>query len=188
MNTEKIQEVLDRDDIVLLSTVGSSRCGSCVNVNGNHLAAYVASALGAHKLVYLSSHGTVLRKKGEEKTLQDVPVSAVKSILDYYNVKIHNAGFASFHEASNALELSAVEMLLHMGWASWALDQGVRRAHIVNLGDGALLEELYTTKHGANTCIYNDNELDEYLAEDDSDILDGMLPLPGDEIVFSELA
>ena len=188
VHDEKINEVLARDDIVLLTTVGSSRLGSCVNVNGNHLAASVASALGAHKLVYFSTTGSVLRKKGEDKTLQDVPVSVAKSILDHHKVQVHKAGFASFKEASKRLEPSAVELLLHMGWASWALDQGVKRAHIVNPGDGAVLEELFTAKHGANTCLYHDNESDEFSDDMDlDDILDSMLPDNQDEILFSEL-
>jgi amino-acid N-acetyltransferase len=186
VHDDKIKAVLERNDIVLLTTVGCSKFGSCVNVNGNHLAASVASALGAYKLVYLSNKGTVLRKQGEEKTLQDIPLSVVKSFLDFHKVKVHRAGFASFTEARKRLESSAVEMLLHMGWASWALDHGVKRAHIVNPGDGALLEELYTAKHGANTCLYKDDEHEE--DDQDFDILASMLSdAGGDEILFSEL-
>jgi amino-acid N-acetyltransferase len=185
IHDDKIKATLARNDIVLLTSVGSSRLGSCVNVNGNHLAAFVASALGAHKLVYFSSKSSVLRKQGEEKTLQDIPLSIVKSFLDFHKVKVHRAGFASFTEARKTLQPSAVQMLLHMGWASWALEHGVKRAHIVNPGDGTLLEELYTAKHGANTCLYKDDEHDD---DDDDDILDSMLSnASGDEILFSEL-
>ena len=189
VHEEKIKEVLKRDDIVLLTTVGCSRLGSCVNVNGNHLAASVASSLGAHKLVYFSNQGTVLRKRGEEKTIQDIPLSMVKAFLDHHKVQVHRAGFASFKEASKKLDSSAVEMLLHLGWASWGLDQGVKRAHIVNPGDGALLEELYTAKHGTNTCLYHDDEQDEFEDEfDDFDILDSMLAEDEEDmILFSEL-
>jgi hypothetical protein len=45
---------------------------------------------------------------------------------------------------------------------------GVTRAHIVNPTDGALLEELFTSKNGANTCIFHDKEL-LYLEDDDDD-------------------
>jgi amino-acid N-acetyltransferase len=189
VNTEKIQDILERDDIVLLTTVGCSRLGSCVNVNGNHLAASVASALDAHKLVYFANQGTVLRKRdNHQNTIQDIPVSVVKAFLDYHKVQVHRAGFASFKEASKELDSSgAVEMLLHLGWASWALEQGVKRAHIVNPGDGSLLEELYTAKHGTNTCLFRDDEKDEF--DDDVDDFDILSSIPDDqeEILFSEL-
>lgn len=189
VNEEKLQEVLERHDIVLLTTVGCSRLGSCVNVNGNHLAASVASSLGAHKLVYFSNQGTVLRKRGEDKSIQDIPISVVKNFLDYHKVQVHRAGFASFKDASQDLDPNAVEMLLHLGWASWALDNGVKRGHIVNPGDGALLEELYTAKHGTNTCLYNDDEQDEFDESDfdDLDLFGSMLPDDQEEILFSEL-
>jgi hypothetical protein len=69
----------------LTSTV--SRC--------NPLAASVTLALGAHKLVYLFNKDKVLcRKQGEEKmTLQDIPLSFVKSFLDFHKVKVRCAGF-----------------------------------------------------------------------------------------------
>ena len=188
VHDDKIKAILANDDVVLLTSVGSSKVGSCVNVNGNHLAALVASSLEAHKLVYFSNKGTVIRRKGEEKTLQDIPLSFVKSFLDYHQVKVHRAGFASFTEARKTLETSAVEMLLHMGWACWALDHGVKRAHIVNPGDGAILEELFTAKHGANTCLYKDEEPDHNEEEEDFDIIGSMLSgARGDEILFSEL-
>lgn len=188
VNEEKIQEVLARDDIVLLTTVGCSRLGSCVNVNGNHLAASVASALGAHKLVYFANQGTVLRKQGEEtSTIQDIPLSLAKAFLDHHKIQVHRAGFASFKEAKKDLEPNAIEMLLHLGWSSWALDSGVGRAHIVNPGDGSLLEELYTAKHGTNTCLYRDDEQDEFDDDtDDFDLFDSMLH-EQEEILFSEL-
>jgi amino-acid N-acetyltransferase len=189
---EKIQQALDNNDVVLLTTVGTSRLGACINVNGNHLAASVAAALNAHKLVFFSDQGAVLRKKYDEsKTLQDIPVSFVKDFLDYHQVQVHRAGFANFEVASRNLDPSAVEMLLHLGWSSWALEQGVKRAHIVNPGNGALLEELYTARHGVNTCIFQDDEQDE-LEDDDIDddlkeLIDAMLPANRDQILFSEL-
>lgn len=194
INVEKIMHSVQNHDVVLLTTVGTSRLGECINVNGNHLAASVAAALKAHKLVYFSSSGAVLRKQQEpDKTLQDIPVSFAKDLLDYHNVQVHRAGFANFELAKENLEPSSVEMLLHLGWSSWALEQGVKRAHIVNPGDGSLLEELYSARHGVNTCLFRDEEQDEFFsaAEDDEDwkhSLDAMhLPENQDSIMFSEL-
>lgn len=158
--TDRIETSLKNNDIVVLSTVGTSRLGDIVNVNGNHLAATVAAALKARKLVYLSSNGTVLRRKEARKTMQEIPLKFAKSLLKHFGVHVNQAGFAAFQRASDDLSPGAVELLLHLGWSAWALDQGVNRAHIVNPGDGSLLEELFSTKLGVNTCLYNEDQAD----------------------------
>jgi amino-acid N-acetyltransferase len=158
VHSENIEQVLDNNDVVLLTTVGYSALGELVNVNGYHLAASVAASLHASKLVYMANEGSVLKKKGEDHPLQEFPLSFAKSITDYHNVQVHNTGFATFELARQALDAASTELLLHLGWASWALENGVQRAHIVNPGDGALLEELFTSKNGANTCVYHDEE------------------------------
>jgi acetylglutamate kinase len=173
VHVEKISSALKNNDIVLLTTIAPSRNGELMNVNGNHLAASVAKNLEAHKLIFMSTHGTVLRQKGQEDDfLQDVSLTNAKKIIKHHQVEVHKAGFAAFENARQGLEPGAVELLLHMGWASWAVDQGVTRAHIVNPGDGTLLEELFTAKHGTNTCLFHDDELlddeeEEVLLDDD---------------------
>lgn len=173
---DNIQQALARNDVVLLTTVGSSKDGDSVNVNGHHLAATVAASLKAYKLIYMSNQGAVLSQKSSgsnsknqevnprKKFYQEIPLSFAKSLTDYYKVKAHKTGFANFEYARQTLEPRAVELLLNLAWSSWALEQGVSRAHVVNPKDGALLEELFTSKNGANTCLYHD---DENLQEDD---------------------
>ena len=127
-----------------------------VCANGFHLAAsVVAAALKARKLVYLSSNGTVLRRNGLRKTMQEIPLKSAKSHLKQYGVHVNQAGFVGFQQASDSLGLDAVKLLFHFGWSAWALDQGVNQAHIVNPGDGSMLEELFLTKMGVNTCLNN---------------------------------
>jgi len=163
-----IQRVLNNNDIVLLTTVGTTRLGDLVNVNGYHLAATTAAALNAYKLIYFANEGSVLCDRSEgassAKVIQELPLSFAQSIASHFGVDVHRAGFATFGSNQNDLEPRALELLLHLGWAAWAVNQGVTRAHIVNPTDGALLEELFTSKNGANTCLYHDNELEE---EDD---------------------
>lgn len=161
VHQKNIERLLRNNDLVLLTTVGVTALGELVNVNGYHLSATVAAALGAYKLIYMASEGTVLKAKGEQSPIQEVSLSFAESITDYHEVQVHNTGFATFERARQALEPGAVELLLHLGWASWALENGVKRAHIVNGGDGAILEELFTTKNGANTCLYHDNNGNE---------------------------
>lgn len=170
VNTKSIRTVLNDDDIVLLTTVGSTRMGDLVNVNGYHLAAAAAASLKAYKLVYFANEGSVLCQKGDKSVVQEIPLSFAEKVNSYHGVKVHKAGFATFDNARKKLGPRGVELLLHLGWASWALQEGVNRAHIVNPTDGALLEELFTSKNGANTCVYHDEELEEeedvFLAEE----------------------
>jgi len=163
VHTDNIQNVLKNGDIVLLSTLGLCRSGDLASVNGYHLAASVAASLGAHKIVFLANEGSILHKKGggQDDIVQALPLSFAEEIIDYYGVKVHSKGFANFDDARIDLAPRGVELLLHLGWSSWALENGVTRAHIVNPTDGALLEELFTTKNGANTCLFHDDEVDD---------------------------
>jgi acetylglutamate kinase len=161
VNTGRIEQILENSDIVVLSTVGTTQMGDLVTVNGNHLAASVAASLKARKLVYMATNGCVLRETGETTTMQDVTRCTVDALLDHHKVVVNKAGFASFGEAKEKLDARAVELLLHLGWSSWAIAQGVNRAHIVNPGDGGLLEELFSETLGYNTCIYEPQVSDE---------------------------
>ena len=167
VHTANIERTLKNNDIVLLTTVGSSPQGDLVHVNGYHLAATVAASLDAYKLIYLSNEGTVLQSKKDVdaqgnpqkgEPIQELSLSFAQSLLEYHQVQVHKTGFATFEHARQSLPSGAVELLLHLGWASWGLLNGVKRAHVVNPGDGALLEELFTSKNGANTCLYHDVE------------------------------
>mmetsp|Transcript_3903 Transcript_3903/g.7766 ORF Transcript_3903/g.7766 Transcript_3903/m.7766 type:complete len:462 (-) Transcript_3903:123-1508(-) len=163
VHTDNIENVLKNGDIILLSTLGLCRSGDLASVNGYHLAASVAASLKAHKIVFLANEGSILHKKGggQDDIVQGLPLSFAEEIIDYYGVKVHSKGFANFDDARNDLAPRGVELLLHLGWSSWALENGVTRAHIVNPTDGALLEELFTTKNGANTCLFHDDEVDD---------------------------
>jgi acetylglutamate kinase len=161
IHTDRIGQILGTSDIVVLSTVGTSQRGDLVTVNGNHLAACVAASLKARKLVYLATNGCVLRRQGDTNSMQDVTLGTVDALLQHHKVVVNKAGFASFGEAKKKLDAKAVELLLHLGWASWSMTQGVNRAHIVNPGDGALLEELFTSSNGVNTCVYQPTEEDD---------------------------
>jgi hypothetical protein len=103
--------------------------------------------------------------------IQELPLSFAKRLTEHHDVTVHNTGFATFAGARKRLDdPGAVELLLHLSWARWALERGVVRAHVVNPGDGAILEELFTTKNGVNTCVYHDEEdrsNDEGTCEDD---------------------
>jgi amino-acid N-acetyltransferase len=197
IHTDTIRRILhENHDVVVLSTVGLCRNGNLINVNGYHLAASVAASLNAYKVVYMAHQGSVLQQQmpttsssrhkrhgttdssssSSYRVIQELPISCAKAITDYHNVRVHKQGFATFeHQAAAAqqqeqpLSPRDLELLLHLGWATWAVERGVTRAHIVNPTDGALLEELFTSKNGANTCIFHDKELLDMMQDDDDD-------------------
>ena len=172
-HTKNIRQVLDKHDIVLLSTIGLSAMGELVNVNGYHLAATVASSLQASKLIYIASQGSVLRSKKDQTPIQELPVSFAESITAYHQVTCSNMGFATFQNAKEQLQdSSAVELLLHMAWSCWSVKNGTSRAHICNPSDGSVLEELFTAKNGANTCIYHDDEISSLLVQNTMNHMD----------------
>jgi len=161
---ERIEQALENNNIVLLSTVGTSKVGDLVNVNGHHLAATVAATLQTRKLVYVSNGDAVLRRKSETtKTMQEIPLGFCKAFLAHYDISISTSGLTTLEKSQNKLldNPDAAELLLHLAWSTWALDRGVNRAHIINPADGSLLEELFTSKFGINTCVYKED-----LAED----------------------
>lgn len=161
VNVAKIHKVLDNNDVCLLTTVGSSKLGDAVHTNGYHLAAQVASEIKALKLIYMSNEGTLLQRD-DGAPIQELDMDLASSIAEYHQVQVHDTGFATFEPALESLDGGAVELLLHLAWSSYALERGVERAHIVNPGDGALLEELFTSKNGANTCVMKERiEQDE---------------------------
>jgi len=169
---DRIETALDNNNIVLLSTVGTNRLGELVNVNGHYLAAKVAAKLKSRKLVYISNGDSVLRRKGETtKTMQEIPLGFCKALLEYYDVGINKHGYTSLKWASKQLNNNeeAIEMLFHLAWSTWALEQGVNRAHVINPGDGSLLEELFTSKLGINTCIYQEDKAEDLDIEDEED-------------------
>jgi acetylglutamate kinase len=179
IHVDKIQRILQQqNDIVMLTTVGQSRRGNVVNVNGHQLTAAVAAALQAYKVIYMASQGCVLQQQIKKqdaghtgststKRLFELPLSIAQSITDYHRVQVRQGKFATIKDenidnadatTAGGLGPRAVELLLNMAWACWAVDHGVRRAHIVNPTDGALLEELFTSRNGANLCLYHDDE------------------------------
>jgi acetylglutamate kinase len=183
IHADTIHRILhDNHDVVVLSTVGLCKDGNLINVNGYHLAAATATSLNAYKVVYMAHQGSVLQQKvpmstsrhrdspsSQHRVIQELPISCAKAITDYHNVRVHKQGFATFEQAQQNLPSRDIELLLHMGWATWAVERGVTRAHIVNPTDGALLEELFTSKNGANTCIFHDQELNHRQDDDDDE-------------------
>mmetsp|Transcript_11747 Transcript_11747/g.24174 ORF Transcript_11747/g.24174 Transcript_11747/m.24174 type:complete len:478 (+) Transcript_11747:857-2290(+) len=167
VEVEKIRQVHQANDIVLLTALGVSPSGEIFNVNSESLAATAAGSLGASKIVYFTVRGMAFRNKDTSKIIQNLRVTDARNLLQHHRVKIHAKGFASVDdtgmddteanpEANDFLQSPAmVETLLKTGWSVSALDRGVKRAHILAPANGALLQELYT-RDGSGTLISRD--------------------------------
>lgn len=93
--------------------------------------------------------------------------SNAKEIISHYGLTISSTGFPSWKphydikgiviNRAQSLSYDQQSMLLKMGWATHAIEQGVERAHIVDCEDGSLLDELFTARRGYGTCISQDD-------------------------------
>lgn len=155
VETEKIKQVLDAHDVVLLTSLGASPSGEMFNVSTEHLASFVAGSLGASKVVFFTTYGSAFIETDNKKLVQNLRVSDARNVLKYNHVTVNNAkGFSSFEHNSHMSE-ETKEAFVKLGWCVSSLERGVKRAHIISPINGALLQELYT-RDGGGTLISRD--------------------------------
>jgi len=159
---ERIRQVHETNDIVLLTSLGVSPSGEIFNVNSEFLAATVAGSMSASKIIYFNVHGTSFQNKLTEKPVQNLRVSDAKNLLEYYKMRIHPKGFALVDLDGDSPQQNAtlrtpgsMETLIKVGYSMVALEKGVKRAHILAPENGALVQELYT-RDGCGTLISRD--------------------------------
>eukprot|EP00804_Cyclotella_cryptica_P019276 CCRYP_006152-RB/>CCRYP_006152-RB protein AED:0.06 eAED:0.06 QI:137/0.66/0.75/1/0.66/0.75/4/635/1078 len=158
---ERIRQVHETNDIVLLTSLGVSPSGEIFNVNSEFLAATAAGALGASKIIYFNVHGTSFQNKITKKPVQNLRVSDARNLLAHYKMRIHPKGFALVdldEDSPHQVVLRApgsMETLIKVGYSMVALEKGVKRAHILAPENGALVQELYT-RDGCGTLISRD--------------------------------
>ena len=159
---ERIKQVHETNDIVLLTSLGVSPSGEIFNVNSEFLSAIVAGAMSASKIVYFNVHGTSFQHRHTKKPVQNLRVSDAKNLLAHYKMRIHPKGFAlvDLDERDTAQQMvlrtpGSMETLIKLGYSMVALEKGVKRAHILAPENGALVQELYT-RDGCGTLISRD--------------------------------
>lgn len=155
VEVEKIRKLFDNRDICLLTTLGVSPSGEVFNVNSESLAATVAGNLGASKIIYFTCRETHLEHTVHGNMIQHLRSSDAKNLLKHHGMKIDKRGFAVLQNGPGDLDRYAVEMLHKIGWSIQAIEQGVKRAHIISPKYGSVLQELYT-RDGSGTLISGD--------------------------------
>lgn len=125
-----IHDQLAQGNVVLLSSLGYSPTGEIFNLTLENIAAEVAIALQADKLIFLMNKpGVYQLLKTEEILLRELTVKQGKTWL----------------KRATESDYSDEDTLLYLPWALQACENGVARAHLISHHvDGALLLELFS--------------------------------------------
>ncbi len=154
MEVNKIHQVLQNRDIVLLTSLGFSPTGEVFNVNSEYLAAHAAGELGASKMVYFLQKNAALRHKIHGSSIPHLRVNDGQNLLALNGVRIEKKGFVYLDNCPYGYGVEQ-SFLVKMGWGMTALRAGVKRVHLISPYDGGLLQELYT-RDGSGTMISGD--------------------------------
>ena len=131
VDAEAIRQQLELRSIVLLPPIGYSPTGEVFNLHADEVATAVASALRAHKLIFLV----------EDPELSSASGQAMRQL--------------SPAEAEQRLAQGAIseDMAMHLRGAIAACRSGVARVHLIRReSDGVMLAELFT-RDGVGTLI-----------------------------------
>lgn len=159
INSDAITTHLNLGEIVLISPIGYTLTGDPFNLNSEEVAASVATAVKADKLIYISD--AINQYKAAGKSRQLTPTEA-------RTTNIKNTWLR--HRLNAAAD---------------ACDSGIRRVHLVERTDeGALLQELFT-RDGIGIMVTTDRYdiLRPAVADDISNLLALIRPLEAQGIL-----
>ena len=134
-----ITDLLEKEYIPVVSTVGCDRNGNAYNINGDTAAAFIAGALGAERLIMMTDIAGVLRDRNDPSTL--IPKISLAELPELESSGIISGG-----------------MIPKVRCCAEALSRGVRNVVIM---DGrvphSILMELLTDE-GAGTMVTGGNQ------------------------------
>ena len=132
-----VTDLLEKDYIPVISTVGCDKQGNTYNINGDTAAAYIAGALGAERLIMMTDIAGVLTDKNDPTTL--IPNLTVAEARKLYENGVISGG-----------------MIPKVDCCIEAIERGVKKVIIM---DGcvphSILMELLTNE-GAGTMVTKD--------------------------------
>lgn len=157
VHNQRIEKLLHAGHLVMLSPVGYSPSGQAFNLASDELAAEVAVALGADKLIMFDADGYVKDEQGRNRP--DLVPAELEALLD-----------------RTTPEPYVENQLRAMLRASRA---GVPRCHLVSYAeDGALLQELFTAQgHGTELSEQRGSLVRPARSEDVAGIVEVIRPL-----------
>ncbi len=132
INPDIINTLTEKGFIPVIAPIGTGKSGETYNINADLVAAKIAAALDAGRLIFLTDVNGVLDKTGA--LIASVDTTAVKKLMDD---SVISGG-----------------MIPKIEYALDALEKGVKKAHIINgTIRHALLLELFTDK-GVGTEVF----------------------------------
>lgn len=146
IDTSLLEDLVAADYIPVVATVAMGEDGGCYNINADVAAGYIAAAIGAHKVVFLTD---------------------VDGLYEDYPNRESLISRMTLDEARAMVEEGAIStgMIPKLSSCVRALEAGVRRAHIVNgTIDNALLLELLTDK-GIGTMVVGVDDVESFVAQ-----------------------
>ena len=83
INTAVVNDLLDKNYIPVISTIGCDRKGNIYNINADTAAAYIAGALGAERLIMMTDIAGILRDKDDPSSLiPEITVSEAQTLRE----------------------------------------------------------------------------------------------------------
>jgi amino-acid N-acetyltransferase len=157
VHSQRIRTLLDTRALVMLSPVGYSPSGQAFNLASDELAADVALALGADKLIMFDAEGYVRDEQGRLRT--DLVPAELDELLDRITPEPY--------------VINQLRAMLR------ACRGGVPRCHLVSYEeDGALLQELFTAAgHGTELSEQRANLIRPARLDDVAGIVEVIRPL-----------
>lgn len=139
INAALLHDLVAGDYIPVVASVALGEDGGFYNVNADVVAGYVAAAVGAHKVVFLTDVDGLYEDFGEEDTLiSNLTVSEARHMVED--------------------DIVSTGMIPKLRSCIHALESGVFRAHIINgTTPHALLLELLTST-GVGTTVHSTEE------------------------------
>ena len=149
INTDKLQSLLNNDNIVLLSPLASSPSGEVFNLEAADLATECAIRIKADKLIFITDNKGLYQ---DGQIIQEITNQELKQ--NY------------FPEQSQKLTYAEINQLKRI---IYAVDHGVNKVQLLDYQyDGGLLLEIFTNQ-GIGTLISKDN-LEEICQAKEEDI------------------
>ncbi|KPJ87304.1 MAG: hypothetical protein AMS17_08850 [Spirochaetes bacterium DG_61] len=144
INTELPEVLLSHQYIPVIASLADDSEGNILNINADTVASHIAGAMRAYKYITMTNVGGILRDIND-------PDSRISYI--------------SQNEALTLIREGVIQggMIPKIRECIWAVENNVRRVHILNgFEKNSLLLEVFT-KRGNGTMILSDREIEEYL-------------------------
>ena len=83
INIDPVMDLLEKNYIPVISTVGCDKEGNTYNINGDTAAAFIAGALNAERLIMMTDIAGILMDKDDPKTLiSEITVKEAQKLFD----------------------------------------------------------------------------------------------------------